>query len=127
MSHRILIIEDNEKNIYLLTFLLEHSGFQVLQARSGEVGLQLAEEERPHLVLLDIQLPQMDGYEIARRIRATPAIAEVPIVAVTSFAMVGDRERVLEAGCTDYIEKPIDSDTFVDRISRHLPKDPDQE
>jgi len=120
LSHHVLVIEDNEQNIYMITYLLEHAGLEVIQARDGRAGLALACEERPALIILDIQLPELDGYEVARRLRAEPTLSAVPIVAVTSFAMSGDREHILAAGCTDYLEKPINPDTFVDSIKRHL-------
>ncbi len=127
MKPRVLVIEDNEQNIYMITYLLEHAGFEVLQARTGVLGIDLANEHRPDLIILDIQLPGMDGYEVAERLRATSDLDAVPIVAVTSHAMAGDRERVLLAGCTDYLEKPIDTETFVDSVARHLDPGEDQE
>ncbi|MDP2291269.1 MAG: response regulator [Actinomycetota bacterium] len=121
MSANILLIEDNEQNRYLATFLLEHHGYRVLAAIDGLSGLQLAESTVPDLILLDIQLPLMDGYEVARGLREMPATREVPIVAVTSHAMSGDREKAFAAGCNGYIEKPINPDTFVAEIQRFLP------
>lgn len=121
MPHRILYIEDNEQNLYLITFILEARGFQVLSARSGEEGIGMAAAVHPDLILLDIQLPGMDGYEIAQRLRANPDLARTPLVAVTSYAMVGDREKALDSGCNGYIEKPINPDTFVGQIERFLP------
>lgn len=120
MSRTILIIEDNEQNLYLATFLLERCGFSVVQARSGPEGIVLATKSRPDLILLDIQLPLMDGYCVARELRNNPELKDVPIVAVTSYAMAGDRELALEAGCSGYIEKPINPDTFKSEIDRHL-------
>jgi CheY-like chemotaxis protein len=120
MKYRILVIEDNEQNIYMITYLLEHAGLEVVQARDGLSGMKRVLEQRFDLIILDIQLPELDGYEVARRLRAEPLLAAVPIVAVTSFAMAGDRERILSAGCTDYLEKPIDPDTFVEKITRHI-------
>jgi two-component system, cell cycle response regulator DivK len=120
MTHTILLIEDNEQNLYLTTFLLEQNGFKVVSARSGPEGIALASRVRPDLVILDIQLPQMDGYTVARELRKNAALKDMPIVAVTSYAMVGDRERALEAGCSGYIEKPIDPDTFKGEIEKHL-------
>ncbi len=117
---QILVIEDNEQNLYLMRFLLEKSGFVVHEARSGREGLKAAERLRPALILLDIQLPEMDGYMVATRLRQTGALRHTPIVAVTSYAMQGDREKVLAAGATDYLEKPIDPVTFVGRLLRHL-------
>lgn len=109
----ILIIEDNEQNLYLTTFILEKHGHAVTAARDGAQGIQLAQETRPALILLDIQLPVMDGYAVAAELRRNPALARTPIVAVTSYAMAGDRERILAAGCNGYIEKPINPDTFL--------------
>ena len=121
MSTKILIIEDNEQNMYLLTFLLNRHGHEVVQARDGRQGIELAEKENPDLILLDIQLPQMDGYAVARQIKAIQVLAEIPIVAVTSYAMVGDREKTIAAGCSGYIEKPINPDMFLEQISEFLP------
>jgi CheY-like chemotaxis protein len=117
---KILIIEDNEQNLYLATFLLEKNGHEIVQARNGREGIALAARVRPDLILLDIQLPEMDGYTVARELRKNPALKGVPIVAVTSYAMVGDRERVLAAGCNAYIEKPINPDTFRLEIEKSL-------
>jgi two-component system cell cycle response regulator DivK len=117
MSRTILLIEDNEQNRYLATFLLEQNGDTVIPAHDGHHGIAIAERIVPDLILLDIQLPTMDGHAVARALRKIEALAETPIVAVTSFAMVGDREKALEAGCNGYIEKPIDPDTFVDEIA----------
>ena len=122
MKASILYIEDNEQSLYLVTFLLNKDGYEVLQARDGNEGLETAGRCRPDLILLDIQLPAMDGYAVARRLRDNPDLAETPIVALTSFAMVGDREKALEAGCTGYLEKPIDPETFVSQIGQYLTK-----
>jgi two-component system, cell cycle response regulator DivK len=120
MKQTVLVIEDNEQNLYLTTFLLEKGGFKVVPARSGPEGIKLAGELKPDLVLLDIQLPEIDGYTVAHEIRRNPVLKDVPVVAVTSYAMVGDRERILEAGCTGYIEKPINPDTFVGQIKKYF-------
>ena len=120
MKGTILVIEDNEKNLYLVTFILEKSGYQVVQARDGQTGIRLAREINPDLVLLDIQLPVMDGYAVAREIAKDSGLRGIPIVAVTSYAMLGDRERVLAAGCMGYIEKPINPATFVTEIEQYL-------
>ncbi len=116
----ILVIEDNEQNLYLATFLLEQNGFKVIPARSGPEGIELAGRVQPDLIILDIQLPGMDGYAVARVLRQNPALKDLPIVAVTSYAMAGDRERTLEAGCNGYIEKPINPDTFKSQIENYL-------
>jgi CheY-like chemotaxis protein len=116
---KILIVEDNEKNMYLISFIVNTMGHRVVQARTGEEGVALAMAERPDLILMDIQLPGIDGLETTRRIREA-GIGGVPIIAVTSFAMSGDRERLLAAGCNGYIEKPIDPDTIKDEIGAFL-------
>jgi two-component system, cell cycle response regulator DivK len=120
---RVLVIEDNEQNLYLTTFILERHGYEVIQAREGREGIEAASQVHPDLILLDIQLPKMDGYQVATMLRANPDLTDVPIIAVTSYAMVGDRERVLASGCTGYIEKPINPDTFVAQVTAHLPGD----
>jgi two-component system, cell cycle response regulator DivK len=122
MSAKILIIEDNEQNLYLMQFLLEKNGLEVHGARTGPEGIVQATELEPDAILLDIQLPEMDGYAIAKALRKIEKLAHTPIIAVTSYAMVGDREKAMEAGATDYIEKPINPDTFVSQITIHLPK-----
>lgn len=126
MTAKILLIEDNEQNRYLATFLLEKTGFIVTHAPDGPTGLDLAGRARFDLVLLDIQLPGMDGYAVARALRSNPTLPRVPIVAVTSYAMAGDRESALAAGCNGYIEKPINPETFVADIARYL-RPPDGE
>lgn len=121
MSDAILLIEDNEQNRYLVTFLLERHGHRVVHAPDGPRGVETARELLPRLVLLDIQLPGMDGYQVARALRSIAGLRDTPIVAVTSYAMLGDREKALEAGCTGYIEKPINPDTFVSEVQEYLP------
>ena len=117
---KILIIEDNEQNLYLETFILQKNGHEIIQARNGETGIALANQTLPDLILLDIQLPGMDGYTVAEELRKNPRIADIPIIAVTSYAMTGDRERILEAGCTSYLEKPINPDTFHTEVTQFL-------
>ncbi len=123
MSKSVLIIEDNEQNRYLLTFLLEQNGYTVSSAADGARGIEAARASTPTLILLDIQLPTMDGYAVARALREHEALRETPIVAVTSYAMPGDRERAMEAGCTGYIEKPINPETFIAEIELVLTND----
>lgn len=118
MKRTILLIEDNEQNMYLATFLLERNGFTVLQSNDGRLGIDRALDSNPDLILLDIQLPSMDGYTVARKIREIDSLSDTPIVAVTSYAMPGDREKTIEAGCNGYIEKPINPDTFVQEVER---------
>lgn len=122
MKKKILIIEDNEQNLYLTRFILEANGYEVVAAKDGPDGVDLAGQELPDLILLDIQLPGMDGYAVARALRSNENLDKIPIVAVTSYAMVGDRERGLEAGCTGYIEKPINPETFMMEVEEHFPK-----
>ncbi|MFZ2298652.1 MAG: two-component system response regulator [Burkholderiales bacterium RIFCSPLOWO2_12_FULL_64_99] len=120
MSHHILLIEDNEQNSYLVSYLLQARGWTIAHAADGPTGLALADQAVPDLVLLDIQLPGMDGHEVARRLRTNPKLTQVPIVAVTSYAMQGDRERCMASGCNGYIEKPIDPDTFAGQVEQFL-------
>jgi two-component system cell cycle response regulator DivK len=120
MKTEILLIEDNEQNRYLTTFLLEAQGYSIVPAPDGALGIELAGRILPRLILLDIQLPTMDGYAVARALRSNPALNDVPIVAVTSYAMTGDREKTIAAGCNGYIEKPINPETFVAEIERYL-------
>ena len=119
MNRRILLIEDNPHNRYLACFLIRARGWEVIEAEDGPDGLRVAADVAPAVILLDIQLPGMDGYEVARRLRANPSLAEVPIIAVTSYAMPGDREQCLAAGCTGYIEKPIDPEHFAEEVERY--------
>lgn len=112
MNRKILLIEDNEHNRYLVTFMLQARGWEVIHAADGPSALALAGVMEPALILLDIQLPGMDGYEVATALRAMPRLQATPMVAVTSYAMPGDRERCMEVGCDGYIEKPVDPDTF---------------
>ena len=112
----ILVIEDNEQNLYLARYLLEARGHRISEARDGPEGIAAAQTAVPDIVLLDIQLPQMDGYAVARVLRMNPAMDAVPIVAVTSYAMNGDRLHALQAGCDFYIEKPINPDTFAGQV-----------
>ena len=120
MKKTILMIEDNEQNRYLATFLLEKHGYAVVSAADGLKGIELAETLLPALILLDIQLPSMNGYAVAQELRQKRGLDRVPIIAVTSYAMPGDREQALAAGCSGYIEKPINPDTFISEILQYL-------
>lgn len=120
MKNKILVIEDNEQNLYLTTFILENNGYVVFAAKDGLEGILAAAKILPDVILLDIQLPGMDGYAVAKRLRQNPDLINVPIIAVTSYAMAGDREKTIEAGCTGYIEKPINPDTFMNEIEVHI-------
>ena len=117
---RILIVEDNENNMYLISFILKKKGFAILQARSGEEGIELANREKPDMIVMDIQLPGIDGLDATTRIRESGASGNVPIIALTSYAMTGDREKAIAAGCTGYIEKPINPDTFTEELGKYL-------
>ncbi len=123
MKTKILIIEDNEQNMYMLTFLLKSCGYEILQAFSGTNGIETAINTIPDIILLDIQLPEMDGYTVAKNIRKIEQLKFTPIIAVTSYAMPGDREKVMEAGATGYIEKPIDPETFISQMNSFLPSE----
>ena len=120
MKATVLLIEDNEQNRYLATFLLEKRGYSVVPASDGISGIELGLRFQPKGILLDIQLPGLDGYEVARALRRNASLDKVPIIAVTSYAMAGDREKAMAAGCDGYIEKPIDPDTFVSEVERML-------
>lgn len=120
MKPKTLIIEDNENNMYLTSFLLEKSEFEVFKAYDGLTGVKMAKEISPDLILLDIQLPKMNGYEVAQALREDENLKTTPIIAITSYAMPGDREKSLKAGCNGYIKKPIDPDTFIEQISAYL-------
>ncbi len=126
MNKTLLIIEDNEQNLYMMRFLLEKNGFQVIGAQNGREGIEKALQNTPRAILLDIQLPEMDGYAVAAELKKHKELDGIPIIAVTSYAMVGDRERIIAAGATGYIEKPINPDTFVLEITSHLQKDCDE-
>lgn len=116
MSGVAVVIEDNAHNGYLSRFLLEQRGYTVELAADGRAGIALVQQMLPDVILLDIQLPEMDGYAVARALRDLDDVRGIPIIAVTSYAMMGDRQRCLDAGCSGYIEKPIDPDTFADQI-----------
>jgi CheY-like chemotaxis protein len=124
MSDALLIIEDNDQNFYMMRFLLEKNGFKVIGAVNGRQGIEKAMRHRPRVILLDIQLPEMDGYAVAGELKKHDELGSIPIIAVTSYAMAGDRQRILTAGATGYIEKPIDPETFVAEIIQYLPQDP---
>ncbi len=117
---KILVVEDNETNMYLCCRILKSSGYEVIEARTGEEGVELAIKEKPDLIIMDIQLPGIDGYEATKRLRKSEADREIPIIALTSYAMAGDREKSLAAGCTGYLEKPINPNTFMSEIEKYL-------
>jgi CheY-like chemotaxis protein/two-component sensor histidine kinase len=112
-KHKILLVEDNEQNRILATFLLEEAGMEVVQALNGAEALEKARSCAPDLILLDVQLPDIDGYSVVTRLKREPALARIPVVAVTSYAMGGERQKALDLGCAGYIEKPIDTANFA--------------
>ena len=120
MCARILVIEDNPTNLELMDYLLKSSGHEVLAALDGAVGLALAQAKTPDLIICDIQLPEMDGFEVARRLKSDDRLRSIPLVAVTAYAMVGDRERMLAAGFDHYASKPIDPQVFVAQMEALL-------
>ena len=116
----ILLVEDNEVNRRLAGFLLRSQGYQVREATTALAALEILDKERPDLIVMDIQLPGMDGLEATRRLKEQQATADIPVIAVTSYAMKGDREKALAAGCVGYVTKPIDKNTFIQEVARHL-------
>jgi two-component system cell cycle response regulator DivK len=122
MSKCILMIEDHEENRRLLRDLLTSVGYMLIEAVNGEDGVIMAENHRPDLILMDIQLPGVDGYETTRRIKAQPALRHIPIIAVTSYAMSGDDVKALEAGCDAYVTKPFSPRALLAKIREYLPQ-----
>jgi CheY-like chemotaxis protein len=117
---RILIIEDNPTNLDLMTYLLNAFGYTTLTAQDGKEGLETARQEIPDLIICDIQLPTMDGREVARRLKSDPQLHGIPLLAVTALAMVGDRARLLASGFDGYIAKPLSPETFVQEVEKFL-------
>ncbi len=122
MKPTVLIIEDNEQNMYMLSYLLEQSNYNIIQAYNGKDGLQLAHENHPEIILLDIQLPDMNGYEICNKLSHNGLPKNTVIIVVTSYAMGGDKEKALDAGADGYLEKPINPETFVTQMENIINK-----
>lgn len=120
MSKRILIVEDHETNRRILRDLLTSGGYELIEAATGEEGVALAMTHPPDLILMDIQLPDLDGYEATRRIKEQPALNHIPVIAVTSYALSGDEEKALEAGCVAYISKPFSPRSLLAKVREHL-------
>ena len=116
---KILIVEDNELNIDLLIQLLEDD-YELVTASDGEQGLRLAQQTLPDLILMDMSLPVMDGYEVTRRIKAIPALSQVVIIGLSAHAMSGDAEKAIAAGCDDYLTKPLDDDLLFEKLEQYL-------
>jgi len=117
---KILLVEDNPVNRRLAEFLLRSQGYDVRAAATGVEAFEMLERERPDLIVMDIQLPGMDGLEVTRKLKEQPATADIPVIAVTSYAMKGDREKALAAGCAGYVTKPIDKNIFIQEIAAHV-------
>jgi len=120
----ILLVEDNEVNRRLAGFLLRSQGYQVREATTALAAFEMLDKERPDLIVMDIQLPGIDGLEATRKLKEQPATADIPVIAVTSYAMKGDREKALAAGCAGYVTKPIDKNTFIQEVAAHLAANP---
>jgi two-component system, cell cycle response regulator DivK len=120
MSKRILVVEDQPDNRRILRDMLTNAGYELVEAESGEEALTAVETKRPDLILMDIQLPVMDGYEATRRIRLNPELKSIPIIAVTSYALAGDEAKALAAGCTAYITKPFSPRALLAKVQEHL-------
>lgn len=116
---RILVVEDQKLNLELLVQLLEDN-YEVLTATDGAAGIKVAEQERPDLILMDLSLPVIDGWEAARRLKSNNALKHIPVIALTAHAMLGDEERARECGCDDYMTKPLDEDLLFEKLSRFL-------
>ncbi len=121
-AKKILLVEDNPVNRRLAVFLLRSQGYQVSEATTAPEAFAFLERERPDLIVMDIQLPGMDGLEVTRKLKEQPATADIPVIAVTSYAMKGDREKALAAGCAGYVTKPIDKNTFIQEVAAHVGK-----
>jgi two-component system, cell cycle response regulator DivK len=120
MSRRILVVEDQEDNRQILRDLLANAGYEMIEAGDGEQAVAAANEHRPDLILMDIQLPELDGYEATRRIKANPALKHIPVIAVTSYALAGDEEKTRAAGCDGYIAKPFSPRKLLNTIKELL-------
>jgi two-component system, cell cycle response regulator DivK len=120
LMKKILLVEDNEMNRDMLSRRLVRNGFEVIMAVDGEQGIAMAQSERPDLILMDMSLPVIDGWEATRRVRASEATSAIPIIALTAHAMSGDREKAIEAGCNDYDTKPIEMPRLLEKISALL-------
>ena len=120
MKKRILIIEDDIQSLYMFTFLLESNNYEVMQSNNGFDGIAKAKDFKPDGIILDIQLPEMDGYEVIKELRKNDELESIAIIVVTSFAMIGDKNKALDAGADGYIEKPIDPDTFISQMESFI-------
>lgn len=115
---KVLVIEDNLDNFRLISYALSRYGYEIIHAQSGEDGIEIAKREKPFFIIMDINLPGIDGLEATKKLREMEEIRDIPVIAITSFAMTGDRERILSVGCNGYFEKPIDPLTIVESIHK---------
>jgi two-component system cell cycle response regulator DivK len=120
VNKRVLVVEDQEDNRQIVRDLLTSAGYELIEAVTGPEGVSLAESQRPDLILMDIQLPGLDGYEATRRIKAKPELRQIPIIAVTSYALSGDDVKAKQAGCDDYVTKPFSPRALLAKIREHL-------
>jgi two-component system, cell cycle response regulator DivK len=121
MSAKVLVVEDNELNMKLFHDLLEAHGIATIQTRNGKDVMEIARRERPDLILMDIQLPEVSGLDVTKWLKADADLKSIPVIAVTAFAMKGDEQKIREGGCEDYISKPISVTKFMETISKYLP------
>jgi two-component system, cell cycle response regulator DivK len=124
MMPKILYVEDNEDNVYMLTRRLERAGFEVVVASDGEEGVAVARAERPDLILMDLSLPVVDGWEATRRLKSAEETRAIPVIALSAHAMPGDRDKAIEAGCDDYDPKPVSMQSLLAKIRALLPEEP---
>jgi len=120
MAKKILIAEDNPRNMKLIRMTLKHHGYSLLEATAGDEALKIVNREKPDLIIMDIQLPMMDGLEVTRKLRETPAFSHIPIIAITAYAMKGDEDRIVRAGCDAYLSKPINTRQLPEVVAKML-------
>lgn len=119
---KILYVEDNDDNIYMITRRLSRYGFEVIVAKNGEEGLAKVRSEDPAVILMDLDLPVLDGWEATRRLKASDETRHIPVIAVSAYAMISDRKRAFDAGCDDFFSKPVDLKSLLERIESFLPE-----
>ena len=120
MAKKILLVEDNAVNMRLVKLTLKNDDYEFIEAVNGEEALEQAAQERPDIIILDIQIPKLDGYEVTKRLKADAALSKIPIIALTAHAMKGDEERILGVGCNTYVSKPLDTHAFRDLVKKYL-------
>jgi two-component system, cell cycle response regulator DivK len=120
LQKRILVVEDDENNLYVTTHILKNASYEILSADNGKDALEIAKKQKPDLILLDLALPYLDGYEVTKHLRALQEFRQVPIIAVTAYSMTGDREKIMKKGFTDYLAKPITPRDLVSKVEQYL-------